>query len=103
MVSSKNLISLFTLIGFVSAFRFPYFSGNRHRQFLQTTDLSKREAENPLPKKYGPFTMDMPLDHFNNSTGTNDTFSNRYWINADHYKMNGPIIRKYHQCHTKSS
>jgi hypothetical protein len=93
---NKSLISLLSLIGIVSAFRFPYLSVNRHRQLLTSNhhDLSKLHAKNPLIENYGPFTMDMPLDHFSKKTGGNNTFTNRYWVNADHYQNNGPIICK---------
>ncbi|KAI8079162.1 serine carboxypeptidase S28-domain-containing protein [Thamnidium elegans] len=50
------------------------------------------EVSYPVPnEKYGGFFMKMPLDHFNN-TGNNKTFYNKYWVNTDHYKPNGPII-----------
>ncbi|KAI8967616.1 peptidase S28 [Mycotypha africana] len=43
-----------------------------------------------LPVGYGPFYIDVPLNHDNNDTGV--TFKNRYWINADYYQPGGPII-----------
>ena len=52
------------------------------------TGLATRQ---PVPTKYGPFYMNMPLDHFNNGT---TTFKNKYWVNRDYYKTNGPVIRK---------
>ncbi|KAI9481590.1 MAG: peptidase S28 [Benjaminiella poitrasii] len=38
---------------------------------------------------YQTYYINMPLDHFANNS---ITFKNRYWVNADYYKSNGPII-----------
>lgn len=53
---------------------------------------SKESIHHSVPKKYGPFFMTLPLDHFKNTSG--DTFQNKYWVNLDFYKINGPIICK---------
>lgn len=52
---------------------------------------SDRKDEEKIPQQYGPFTINMPLDHF---AGDNTTFKNRYWVNTDYYKPNGPILCK---------
>ncbi|KAI8640663.1 serine carboxypeptidase S28-domain-containing protein [Parasitella parasitica] len=49
------------------------------------------KSDESLPQKYGPFVMEMPLDHFS-SNGPNTTFKNRYWVNTDYYQPNGPIL-----------
>jgi len=36
------------------------------------------------------FTIDMPIDHFNQSDLR--TYKNRYWVNATYYKEGGPIF-----------
>lgn len=54
---------------------------------------SKKSIHSTVPKKYGPFFMTVPLDHFRNTTSA--TFQNRYWVNSDFYKPKGPIICKY--------
>jgi hypothetical protein len=55
------------------------------------TTTTQKNISYPVPDaKYGPFYMTMPLDHFTNASAT--TFDNKYWVNADYYKSNGPII-----------
>ncbi|KAH7868097.1 uncharacterized protein C8R40DRAFT_1178208 [Lentinula edodes] len=40
-----------------------------------------------------PLFIDMPLDHFANSTDDGvTTFQNRYWINATYYEPGGPVF-----------
>ena len=36
------------------------------------------------------FTIDMPIDHFNQSD--HRTYKNRYWVNATYYKEGGPVF-----------
>lgn len=55
---------------------------------------SEKSLHQSVPKKYGPFSMTLPLDHFKNTSG--GTFQNRYWVNSDFYRANGPVICKYH-------
>ncbi|CAO0791851.1 unnamed protein product [Mucor circinelloides] len=50
---------------------------------------SDTKGDEKLPQQYGPFTINMPLDHFGDG---NTTFKNRYWVNTDYYKPNGPIF-----------
>ncbi|KAL9542452.1 hypothetical protein MBANPS3_008610 [Mucor bainieri] len=50
---------------------------------------SDSKDEEKIPQQYGPFTINMPLDHFE---GDNMTFKNRYWVNTDYYKPNGPVL-----------
>lgn len=52
---------------------------------------SDTKGDEKLPQQYGPFTINMPLDHFGDG---NTTFKNRYWVNTDYYKPNGPIFCK---------
>ncbi|KAJ4488343.1 peptidase S28 [Lentinula aciculospora] len=41
----------------------------------------------------GPLFIDMPLDHFSNSTVDGvTTFKNRYWMNATYYEPGGPVF-----------
>jgi hypothetical protein len=37
-----------------------------------------------------PSTIDMPIDHFNESDPR--TYKNRYWVNATYYKEGGPVF-----------
>ncbi|KAI9336684.1 serine carboxypeptidase S28-domain-containing protein [Pilaira anomala] len=64
------------------------------KHLLDKTILRHTEQKTgsfPVPdKKYGAFYMEMPLDHFNDTN--RKTFDNRYWMNSDYYKSNGPII-----------
>ncbi|KAF5361184.1 hypothetical protein D9758_009040 [Tetrapyrgos nigripes] len=40
-----------------------------------------------------PFFIEMPIDHFSNTTMNNiSTFQNRYWINATYYEPGGPVF-----------
>lgn len=64
----------------------------KHAGDNDTTTTNKNATYLKPAAKYGPFYMQMPLDHFNNASAV--TFDNRYWVNADYYKSNGPIIRK---------
>jgi hypothetical protein len=36
------------------------------------------------------FTIDMPIDHFNESD--HRTYKNRYWVNATYYMEGGPVF-----------
>ncbi|CEP18850.1 hypothetical protein [Parasitella parasitica] len=58
---------------------------------LYSTSPNAVKSEENLPQEYGPFVMEMPLDHFS-SNDPNITFKNRYWVNTDYYKPNGPIF-----------
>lgn len=66
------------------------------KQLLDKTILQhtkQKTSSFPVPdKKYGAFYMEMPLDHFNDTN--KKTFDNRYWMNSDYYKSDGPIICK---------
>lgn len=57
--------------------------------FLRVKHYNKGTSTSP---EYGPFYMEMPLDHFSNDSGI--FFNNRYWVNADYYQTGGPIICK---------
>jgi hypothetical protein len=59
------------------------------------SNVHRKEASSVnhrVTEKYGPFFMTMPLDHFGNKSKS--TFQNKYWVNTDYYKANGPIICK---------
>lgn len=58
------------------------------------------KGDENLSKEYGPFVIDMPLDHFSANGENGTTFKNRYWINTDYYKPNGPILCKFGSCNT---
>ncbi|KAJ3881470.1 peptidase S28 [Lentinula edodes] len=46
-----------------------------------------------LPGSNEPLFIDLPLDHFANSTVDGvTTFENRYWINATYYEPGGPVF-----------
>ncbi|KAJ3828136.1 peptidase S28 [Lentinula raphanica] len=48
---------------------------------------------NALPDSSETLFIDMPLDHFANSTVDGvATFKNRYWINATYYETGGPVF-----------
>ncbi|KAI7899923.1 peptidase S28 [Cokeromyces recurvatus] len=55
------------------------------RYLLRESLLNKANVQFNYKTHY----MDMPLDHFTNNSMT---FKNRYWLNTDYYKSNGPII-----------
>jgi hypothetical protein len=51
-------------------------------------DFSKAVVEEHVAKV--PLkNVDLPLDHFGKSV---TTFSNRYWVNDEFYKPDGPVI-----------
>jgi hypothetical protein len=58
------------------------------------------KGDENLPQKYGPFVIDMPLDHFSTNSENGTTFKSRYWVNTDYYKPNGPILCKFSSCNT---
>lgn len=41
--------------------------------------------------EFGPFYFNQRIDHFR---WNYSTFPQRYWVNAQHYKPNGPVICK---------
>lgn len=69
-----------------------------HRKHLELQHHNKTNISyvpthhRPVNNKYGPFFMTMPLDHFNDENES--SFQNRYWVNTDYYKKNGPVICK---------
>lgn len=76
---------------------------NRFRiHYKEVYAPAESESLYPVPnEKYGGFFMKMPLDHFND-TGNSKTFYNRYWVNTDYYKPNGPIICKLNYIHASN-
>ena len=36
------------------------------------------------------FTIQIPVDHYN--TSDHRTYSNKYWMNSEHYQQRGPIF-----------
>lgn len=52
--------------------------------------LSKRESVSINGSDYPAHTLQIPVDHYNASDSR--TFSNRYWINSQHYKTGGPVF-----------
>ncbi|RUP51801.1 serine carboxypeptidase S28-domain-containing protein [Jimgerdemannia flammicorona] len=57
----------------------------------QKTSHSRRKLRRSLAQsvEFGPFYFDQKLDHFHINT---TTFRQRYWVNSNHYKANGPVI-----------
>jgi hypothetical protein len=70
------------------------FGQARHGSFhgLSTEELARVEkaAAAGLPGVATPFTIDMPIDHFNESD--HRTYKNRYWVNATYYNEGGPVF-----------
>jgi hypothetical protein len=63
------------------------FHGLSHDELIQV----EKAAANGLPPSLAtPSTIDMPIDHFNESD--HRTYKNRYWINATYYKEGGPVF-----------
>src|SRR5271154_2970500 len=46
--------------------------------------VEKAATTGGLPRVVTPLTIDMPIDHFNESDRR--TYENRYWVNASYYK-----------------
>lgn len=82
-VKSVFVVSLLHLIPLAASFSLLGSGRFRIKKF-------NKETPAPAAPKYGPFYMEMPLDHFSNDSQI--SFQNRYWVNTDHYKPNGPII-----------
>ncbi|RUS33689.1 serine carboxypeptidase S28-domain-containing protein [Jimgerdemannia flammicorona] len=57
----------------------------------QKTFHSRHKLRRSLTQsaEFGPFYFDQKLDHFHINT---TTFRQRYWVNSNHYKTNGPVI-----------
>ncbi|KAK0263436.1 hypothetical protein LTS09_002628 [Friedmanniomyces endolithicus] len=51
--------------------------------------LSRREISINA-SDYPAYHIEIPVDHYNASD--NRTYENRYWVNAQHYKMGGPVF-----------
>lgn len=52
--------------------------------------LTSREIQSVNATDYPALKIELPIDHFNISD--NRTYSNRYWINTEHYKAGGPVF-----------
>ena len=52
--------------------------------------LTTREAISLNGSDYPVHTIDIPIDHYNATDPR--TFSNRYWLNTQHYRPGGPIF-----------
>lgn len=52
--------------------------------------VEKAAADGMTPSPAPPSTIDMPIDHFNDSD--HRTYKNRYWVNATYYKEGGPVF-----------
>jgi hypothetical protein len=52
--------------------------------------VEKVTASGLPPGLATPSTIDMPIDHFNESDLR--TYKNRYWINATYYREGGPVF-----------
>ena len=65
-------------------------SGSLHG--LSYNEISRVEeyAASSSPHIPPAFTIDMPIDHFNQSD--HRTYENRYWVNATYYKEGGPVF-----------
>jgi hypothetical protein len=70
------------------------FAQAKHGSFhgLSNDELAQVEKAGTagLPDVATPFTIDMPIDHFNKSD--HRTYKNRYWVNATYYKEGGPVF-----------
>jgi hypothetical protein len=63
------------------------FNGLAHDELVR----AEKAAANGLPPGVAtPATIDMPIDHFNDSDQR--TYENRYWVNATYYKEGGPVF-----------
>lgn len=86
MLLSKTFVSLLLFIPFtlcINPIVIPKLGISAKSRKATDTDTKS--------SKYGPFYLEVPLDHFSNDT---TTFYDRYWVNTEFYKPNGPIIRK---------
>ena len=64
--------------------------GSLHGLSYDQTSLIETAAS-ASPLRIPPaFTIDMPIDHFNQSD--HRTYKNRYWVNATFYKDGGPVF-----------
>ena len=63
------------------------FHGLSHDELVR----GEKAAGDGLPSGVAtPSTIDMPIDHFNDSDLR--TYKNRYWVNATYYKEGGPVF-----------
>ena len=57
--------------------------------------MAHQDLDVPI-SSHKAYNFSIPVDHFHNDSRYEphsfDTFSNRYWINDEHYKSGGPVI-----------
>lgn len=63
------------------------FHGLLHDELVRA---EKAAADGLPPGVAMPSTVDLPIDHFNESDLR--TYQNRYWVNATYYKEGGPVF-----------